>query len=199
MARRKRKSLSAGWLVVVAVLAVVVAAIATYFITGGGKGSGDEPGTHRTKPTATVTEEHNERTVTVYVANITKDGMTLSPVRKKTDVAGDILDVAVEMQLAADDKLIPHGTELLSPVELTGNVATINLSKEFVDNFPGGSTQEALTLNSIARAVVDNSGGKVNKIRILVEGEAVETLGGHFSLQQPFDVKATTVTPDNKD
>src|SRR4030067_1365857 len=101
MARRKKKSLSAWWLVVIAVLVVVVAAIATYFITGGGKGSGEEPGSGRAKPTATVTEERRERTLTVFVANVTKDGMTLSPVRKRTSAAGDILDVAVEMQLSA--------------------------------------------------------------------------------------------------
>ena len=198
MARRKKKSISVGWLVVVALVAFGAAAGVAYLVSGGARDTetlAGETGSNRARPSASVTEEHGERVVTVFVAQAAENEIILVPVKKKTDVAGDILDVAVEMQLETNSGLMPPGTELLSPVEVTGDVATVNLSREFVDNFPGGLTQEALTLNSIVRAVVDNSSGKVRKIRILVEGEAVESLGGHFNLLEPFDVEATSLTP----
>ena len=81
------------------------------------------------------------------------------------------------------------------PVRSKGNIATINLSREFTDNFSGGSDQEALTVNSIVHTLVSNSGGKVNSVRILVEGETVETLGGHFELTDPVKADSTLLRP----
>ena len=198
MARRKKKPISTGWLVVVALVVFGAAAVITYLVSGGARDTGapaGEPGSNGARPSVSVTEEQCERVVTVLVAKATENEIVLVPVKKKSHVGGDILDVVVEMQLAANSGLTPPGTELLSPVEVTGNVATVNLSREFLENFPGGSTQEALTLNSLVRAVVDNSDGRVKKIRILVEGETVESLGGHFSLLEPFDASDTLLTP----
>ncbi len=86
------------------------------------------------------------------------------------------------------------------PVKVKGNVATIDLSKEFQENFSGGLDQEALTLNAIIHTLVTNSEGKVKRVRILVEGEPVETLGGHLELGEPVSADSTLLKPgDNKD
>ena len=86
--------------------------------------------------------------------------------------------IATNKQEGETGALIPKGTRLLSPIKVSHGVATVNLSVEFVNNFEGGSVQEALTLNSIAHTLVKNSGGKVRAVRILIEGKPAEPLGG---------------------
>jgi len=78
-------------------------------------------------------------------------------------------------------------------------VAVVDLTKQFQENFSGGTMQEALTLNAIAHTVVNNSEGKVKRIRILVEGEPVETLGGAFELGEPFSADSTLLKPVDAD
>jgi germination protein M len=71
-------------------------------------------------------------------------------------------------------------------VKVEKGVAVVNLSKEFVNNFSGGSDMEELTLNSIVATVVDSSGGKADRVKIQVEGKTVESLGGHLDLTGPL-------------
>lgn len=83
--------------------------------------------------------------------------------------------------------LIPQGTRVLG-IHVDRGIATLDLSHEFVDNFHGGSLQESLTLESIVRTL--GQFRDVDRVRILVEGRAVDTLGGHFGLAEPLYYKS---------
>ncbi len=63
---------------------------------------------------------------------------------------------------------IPEGTRLLS-VSTEGDTCTIDLSREFIDNHPGGSAGELMTIYSIVNTMtqLDN----IEKVQFLIEGE----------------------------
>jgi germination protein M len=84
-----------------------------------------------------------------------------------------------------EDAPLPKGTKALS-VKIEGDLATVDLSKEFKENFSGGTTEEAQTIN----AVVNTLGqfGGVKKVQLLVEGQKIESLGGGQELLEPLPV-----------
>lgn len=202
MAKRKKKAARASRWVIVGVLLIGIMAAGAYYASDK-LGFSTQPPVE--KPKVTITPEPLptvvHRTVVIFLPKETKRGTYL----QRTEVAcpehGDKLDAALTVLLRAGEHsgvaegLIPDGTKSLSPVKVKGNVATINLSHEFTDNFSGGSDQEALTVNSIAHTLVSNSDGKVNSVRILVEGNAVETLGGHLELTDPVAADSTLLRP----
>ena len=204
MAKKKSKSFSFGWIVILALVAFGAAAAVTYHMSTGMhkeiKIREVKPVPHKNKTTIT---EIAERKVVIYLPEAEKNRFYLIPVTRTTEFKGDILSVAVKVLLATNGekgeagKLIPQGTKLLVPITGAKGIATLDLSKEFVDNFSGGSTQESLVLNSIAHTLVDNSGGKVQKVQILVEGNTVESLGGHFELTDPIEADSTLLKPKN--
>lgn len=202
MARRKRKSTGSGKLIILGVLLVGAAATGAYFYVSNHPYGLTQPAQ---KPIVTVTPRPvplgPERTVYIYLPKRSSKGAYLARVTATTRQKGDILDAALATLLDTNKQggicagLIPEGAKLLSPVQVRDKVATINLSREFTDNFSGGSDQEALTVNSIVHTLVSNSSGKVSSVRILVEGEAVETLGGHLELTDPIEADSTLLKP----
>ncbi len=200
MAKRNKKSTSVGWLAVLALLAFAAAAGVAYFVVKGGQDG--PPQTSEAggggKGSAVVTERHAGRTVNIYVPEVSGNEMYLVPSARKTDAEGNAPEIALRLLIdesAKSGSPLPKGTRLLSPVKVTSGVATVNFSKEFLDNFAGGSTQEALALNSIAHTLVDNSGGEIRSVRILVEGETADTLGGHFDLTEPVEADSVMLKP----
>jgi germination protein M len=202
MARMGRKFPGFG---VIAALALVgfVGAAAVAFYVASGSGRATEP--EKARPAATrrptITLVSERRDVTVYLPERYGKRVYLAPVVVKAEVRGSLMDSALRALFAEGTTggraagLIPDGTKLLTAVKTDGDVAEVNLSREFLDNFSGGSDQEALTLNSIVHTLVHNSGGKVGKVRLLVEGETVESLGGHFELTDPVEADSTLLRP----
>lgn len=80
---------------------------------------------------------------------------------------------------------IPKGTELLG-AEVKDGLAKVDFSREFIDNFTGGSEGEALIIAVILRTMAQFD--EVKKVQILVEGKPLDTLG-HADLSQPLDVR----------
>jgi spore germination protein GerM len=61
----------------------------------------------------------------------------------------------------------------------------VDFNKAFQTNHPGGTTGELLTIYSLVTTLVDNL-EEIEKVQILVEGEAIETLAGHIETSKPF-------------
>lgn len=207
MARRSKKSLRIGWLVLVGLVAVGGAGAVKYI-----SATRPEKSVHSSQSTSTVVELDQQvhvsqaprpsRRVTIYLPEYVHNDVYLTPVTRTTKAKGDILDAAMEALISASAKggaegLIPPGTRLLSSITVNNGIATVNFSKEFVDNFSGGSDSEALTLNSIAHTLVYYKDKGVRKVQILVEGKTVETLGGHFELTDPITADSTLLAPGN--
>jgi len=190
-------------IVLLAAAAFIAAAAATFYLAGGFKPRRPKSEVKITRPPVVTLSE--QRRVTLYLPKKSKKGVYLAPQTISTEAKGSKLDAALSALLAAGQGkgecagLIPEGTKLRSPVKVKAGVAVVDLTKQFQENFSGGTMQEALTLNAIAHTVVNNSEGKVKRIRILVEGEPVETLGGAFELGEPFSADSTLLKPVDAD
>ncbi|MCX6343660.1 MAG: GerMN domain-containing protein [Armatimonadetes bacterium] len=204
MAKKKsKKSMGIGSLFLIALLVFAAFGTGAYLYNTKFRGVSGTPELTRPQNQAPLVDVNEEKKVTIFVPEVTSKEFYLKPMTRTGEAKGDILDVAVETLLATNleegeiGALIPKGTRLLSPVKVSKGIATVNLSKEFIDNFSGGTNQEALTVNSIAHTVVKNSGGKVKGVQILVEGKTVETLGGDSDLTTPINVGSTMLKPGN--
>lgn len=202
MAKKGSKAKKFGAFAGLALFAFVVAAAGTfYYFSYYGKEKPKGTATITRPPVVTLVSE--KRNVTVFIPEADGDKVYLIPVVMKALVKDSGLDMVMKALLSTNAHggkapgLIPDGTKLLSPVKVEKRIATVNLSTEFIDNFNGGSDQEALTLNAIVHTLVYNSNGKVKKVRILVEGEAAESLGGHFELTDPIEADSTLLKPVN--
>lgn len=196
---RKKKSMSIGKLALIALIVFGVSVAGSYsYLKWKSQAGKLAPETPKPAPIATTAPE--ERIVTIYVPEATKMAFHLAPKTRTADPKGDILDAAIEVLIATNKQqgetgaLMPKGTRLLSPIKVLHGVAIVNLNVDFVNNFEGGSVQEALMLNSIAHTLAKNSGGKVRAVRILIEGKPAEPLGD-YDLKDPITPNPLILKP----
>lgn len=78
--------------------------------------------------------------------------------------------------------VIPNGSRLLG-ISIQDNVATVDFSREFVDNHPGGSSAEILTIFSIVNTLTEYP--SVTSVRFQVEGKNISSIAGHYDLSEP--------------
>lgn len=64
-------------------------------------------------------------------------------------------------------KTIPEGTRLIR-AELKGDTLYLDLSKEFIENHPGGEQAESATIYSIVNTMTNLT--EVNSVKILIDG-----------------------------
>lgn len=88
-------------------------------------------------------------------------------------------------QLIQQSGVFPPGTRLLSATMHDGSLQ-LNFSAELVQNFEGGSDDEAALINAITSTA--GSFPEVQRVQIVVEGKPVESLGGHIDLSQALPV-----------
>lgn len=79
---------------------------------------------------------------------------------------------------------IPTGTKLLGIVVEDG-LAKVDFSEEFIDNHPGGSAGEEMTVYSIVDTLTEIS--NIKRVKFLVEGVAIDTITGHMDVGQPIE------------
>ncbi|MDQ7793369.1 MAG: GerMN domain-containing protein [bacterium] len=124
-------------------------------------------------------------TVALYFAD-TMAQFTV-PEDREIDLQGKSLALRVVEELTAGPRghglhpTIPRGTRVRG-VDVVQGVARVDFSREFVDNHPGGSAGEAMTLRSLIFTLTDLEG--VEGITILVEGKAIDLLAGHLELRE---------------
>ncbi len=124
--------------------------------------------------------------VTLYFANA--DGELVAEERTLAGVTGVARATIVEMIKGPQDKklsrTIPDGTRLID-IDVHDGLATVNFSREFVDNHGGGSSGELVTVYSVVDTLAQYP--TVKKVQFLVEGQRVETLAGHMDLANPVE------------
>lgn len=79
---------------------------------------------------------------------------------------------------------LPEGARLLS-VKIDGQTAFVDLSKELIQNHPGGSTGEILTIYSIVNTLTLNF-PEIKDVQLLVEGQKKDTIAGHIDVTTPL-------------
>ncbi|PQQ66500.1 sporulation protein [Acetivibrio saccincola] len=147
-------------------------------------------------PNATVSPENTvpatqepleKRTITLYFANSNAEKVVAEKreVETEKDTQMERL-VFEELQKGPKSEnlhaTIPQGTKLLSTSTKNGT-CTLDLSKEFVDNHPGGSAGELMTLYSIINTMTELPG--IDKVQFLIEGQKQEVYI-HAIFNEPF-------------
>jgi spore germination protein GerM len=84
--------------------------------------------------------------------------------------------------------VLPAGTAVLNVYLDDRGLMTLDLSREFVTGFHGGSNAEYFAVASLIRTVGANV-PEVKRVLLVCGGEPLPTLGGHLPLDQPFDVQ----------
>lgn len=79
---------------------------------------------------------------------------------------------------------IPKGTKLRSPVSINGNVATVDLTKEFIDNHPGGKNEAQMTVYSIVNSLTELK--DIEKVKFTIDGAAKSDFKGVIQLNAVF-------------
>lgn len=91
---------------------------------------------------------------------------------------------------ADDDKFspFPDGTAILQAfwVEDTQTVY-LDFSRTLVTNHHGGSTTEYFTISTILKTIGANF-PQVRLVQFLIDGYPVETIAGHYSVDEPLDI-----------
>jgi len=127
------------------------------------------------------------KTITLYFS----DSQAMYVVAEKRDVTlaeGDSIEKAIFQELmkgpAGKDlrATIPKDTRLLS-ISTKDRLCTVNLSSEFVDNSPGGTASEKMTLDSVVNSLTELD--NVNKVQFLIDGKKREVYT-HAIFDEPF-------------
>ncbi|MGQ9738383.1 MAG: GerMN domain-containing protein [Armatimonadota bacterium] len=162
------------WIVVVVLLAMLAF------------GGGYWYASRRPRLTPQPTPVPNKPSVVVYVP--ISEGNTYRWEAKPVPVGEgeDPLRIALEHLLITRDTPFPQGTRLLR-VTVHDGVAEVDFSRELVDNFPGGSTTESLIVESLCKTLAQFT--DVEKVRVLVEGKKISTIGEHIDLSKPVPVR----------
>jgi len=87
---------------------------------------------------------------------------------------------------------LPAGVSLRG-VTVADGIATADFSRELVSGFRGGSDSEGVTVYAIVNTLTSLPG--VKKAQLLVEGEKVDTIGGHLDVSGPLSADRELVVP----
>jgi len=81
-------------------------------------------------------------------------------------------------------RVIPEGTKLLEPVKITGTLATVNLSVEFIDNSSDERKNVEMSIYSMINSVTEIK--ELDRVKILIDGMEITTLKGIVDMSMPF-------------
>jgi hypothetical protein len=133
------------------------------------------------------------RTVQLWFA--AADGERLAPesreVIEQTDLRARVAGLIAELDHgpeAGGIAVLPTGTTALHVFLDDRGELSLDLSGDFVRGFRGGSSAEHLVIGSLLRTIGDNV-PEARRVRLLCEGRALQTLGGHVPLDRAFDVQ----------
>jgi hypothetical protein len=146
----------------------------------------------RTRPAPPVTsgeeEQRHLREVRLYFGG--RDGMYLVAEPRELDNCPDDQACMLETVKAlvagpVGDlvPIIPAQTRVLGISEQNG-IASVDFSRDLVAAHPGGSVSELFTLYGLADTLAENF-PYIRQVRILVEGQPVESIKGHVDLRRP--------------
>lgn len=171
---------------VIVVLVALCVALGVYL----SRPESPEPATSVVRQQAPKSAESRPREIKIYRVIVENNRPRLQATTEAVAAGGDPIENAMRqlVEQGSSGELsnpIPRGTRLLG-VEVKDGLAKVDLSREFRDNFTGGSEGEALVIGVILRTL--SQFDEVKKAQILVEGKPIDTLG-HADLSQPLDVE----------
>lgn len=104
------------------------------------------------------------------------------------DIAACIRQTLVELANGPMGDLSPTipPTSTVRSIQIQEDTAIVDMGKGLVEGLPKGSSAEMTAAYSIVNTVGYNFPA-VKKVKLLIEGHEVTTLGGHLDLQKPLE------------
>ena len=124
------------------------------------------------------------------VANTVELPLSNDPVLRSKQVLSTLLAGPVDSEL----RTLPPDAALLAFYILPDGTAVADFSDAMANSIPSGVQSEQFAVDSIARTLEANV-PQVLRLRILIHGQAVETLAGHLDLSGTFPVSTKPVPP----
>jgi spore germination protein GerM len=140
-------------------------------------------------PPVPVESQRQLRTLTLYFAAADGSGLVAEG-RETADCLVEVDCLRATVQALLDGPVgdltpvFPPQAVLLG-INVVGSEVHVDFDRALVDNHPGGSWGELLTVYALADTVAENF-PHLRQVRIFVEGTALETLKGHVDLRQPL-------------
>jgi len=91
----------------------------------------------------------------------------------------------------------PADIELRDVFITSQGVAFVDFSQELVQNHPGGSSAEELTVFGLSNTLLANF-PPIKLVRILVEGREIQSLAGHLDLTVPYGRAPAYLNPESE-
>jgi spore germination protein GerM len=120
-------------------------------------------------------------------------------VKSKTAVqqASEIVKAVLDGSKTGKVNTFPPEVKLKDLKIEKNQAAFVSFSKSLVQNHPGGSASEMATVYSLTNSLTANV-PEIKSVRILIEGQEVDSLKGHISLKQPFSFNRDYLAQDVK-
>lgn len=119
----------------------------------------------------------------VYFAS-EEDVILLPEIRLGNPTLNDRLQALVNgPRQSGLNPIFPEGTMVIN-YWLEGDILYVNLSQDVVDNHPGGSSAELITVYGLVNTMTEDP--QVARVQILVEGQRLSTIAGHVDIQHPL-------------
>jgi germination protein M len=151
-----------------------------------------------TPPPSPAAQPHPRPVVArLYFARITEGQQRLVAISRELPNGLTPARAAVEELLRGEvprgcDRPLPQGTALRG-IHIADGVATVDFSRQLDEEFRGGSDNEGVTVYAVVNTLDSLPG--IDKVRILVEGKAIDTIGGHLDISGPLAFDGELVVP----
>ena len=159
----------------------------------------NERTTETRPPTATNAGRSSRQPVVahLYFARIADGKQRLVAISRELPAGLPPAEAALEELIRGEvprgcDRPLPRATKLLD-VSLSHGIATADFSKQLESGFPGGSDTEGVIIYSIVNTLTSLPG--IDEVRILIEGQRVNEIGGHYILGEPLPFDSEMVVP----
>ena len=200
MSRRRRTSRAPWILIAVLALALAAAGAYLYHIYPEYQRLRSNERTAETRPPTAASTGRSSRTPVVahlYFARIADGKQRLVAISRELPAGLSPAEAALEELTRGQvprgcDRPLPRATKLLD-VSLSHGIATADFSKELESGFPGGSDTEGVIIYSIVNTLTSLPG--IDKVQILIGGQRVNEIGGHYILGEPLPFDSELVVP----
>jgi hypothetical protein len=145
------------------------------------------PGDPRVKTTLFWGSDTNDSTLVPVTVELP---LSKDPVLRSKQVLNTLLAGPVDAEL----RTVPPEAVLLAFYLLPDGTAVADFSEALATSIPSGIASEQLAVNSIARTLEANV-PQVQRLKILIHGQEMETLAGHLDLTQTFVVNMKLAQP----
>lgn len=174
-------------IIVAVVIFVLCIGLGAYIFAGQKSPDVPAPLINPVSPPNVSIDKHD--TVKIYMIGVENNNPVLKPVDIDLNTGEDPVKFTFQSMVEEVDTAdlanpIPEGTKLIG-LTVENELLSLNFSREFIDNFPGGSENESLLINSILKTAAQFP--NIRKVKLSVDSKPVDTLG-HLDLSEPLGV-----------